>query len=368
MEVLSRLRDMDASVLNLLVQLVPSLKHFQSIPVDSELIVLRQSMIFVISRSEALQSECARYIEAIDDFDSTASEQFGTIGDKVLGSLRDATLRSLRDSGALVPKPNVGTSSSDAQYMEIVVESSPFQLSFRIACDQNAVSRDKADASENTAVQAAVAKALTGSGVEIAMPITATVGTDGALQQLLVLFHALSTLGMEERVTEMKLIRLINWALAGDASVHWSATARGNGNQNGAGKQVPLEKRLLAFVERYAAADGAVSDLKKQLRELRQHPGEMLLSFVNHMNIFVAGTDGDMQRIALEDLYRRVDLVWKSLNQLLNGKFVEKQLECFRMRREEVKNPWHLLHHWVVTCGISEEMGTLMPHQSLPAD
>jgi hypothetical protein len=79
----------------------------------------------------------------------------------------------------------------------------------------------------------------------MAILISATVGTDGVLQHLLVIFHALSTLVMEEQVTEMKLIRLINWALAGDMSAHWSATAKGDGHQDGS--QVPLEKRLLAL-------------------------------------------------------------------------------------------------------------------------
>jgi hypothetical protein len=105
----------------------------------------------------------------------------------------------------------------------------------------------------------------------------------------------------------MKLIRLINWALVGDMSAHWSTTAKGDGHQDGS--LVPLEKRLLAFIGRYLAADGAVSSLKKQLRELKQQPGEMLLSFVNQMNILVAGTDGNMQVVALEDLYQRIDPV-----------------------------------------------------------
>ena len=366
--VLDRVAKLHQSAFDLLVQLTPSLVHFHDTlandPTSHD--VLKQSVIFVISKSDSLQLECSRYIDAIDEFDATAFDQFGTTEDKILEKMRQATMLSLRDSGALKPKLSMVSSSTGAQYTEVVVQSSPFQLSFRIACDQNAISRDKADASENSAVKAAVAKALTSSGIEIAIPISATVGTDGALQQLLVLFHALSTLAMEERVTEMKLIRLINWALAGDASVHWSATARGDGSKNGT--QVALEDRLLAFIERYSAAEGAVSGLKDQLCGLRQHSGEMLLSFVNRMNIFVAGTDGDMQRIALEDLYRRIDPVWKSLNQLLHGKFVEKQQDCYRTRREDVDNPWHILHHWVVTSGISEDMGTQMPHQGLPAD
>jgi hypothetical protein len=46
---------------------------------------------------------------------------------------------------------------------------------------------------------------------------------------------------------------------------------------------------------------------------------------------------------------------------------VEKQLECYQARREDIKNPWQDLYLWVVTCGISKEMDTHMPHQGLLA-
>lgn len=246
--VLVRVGELSPSALRLLVQLVPSLTHFRTLSSDPDSQTLfRQSVKLAISMSDSLQSECSRCIDAINDFDDTAFEHFGTTEEKVMDVMREATLLSLRDSGALSPKPVVSSSSSEAEYFEIVVQSSPFQLSFQIACDQNAISRDKADASEDSAVKAAVAKALTGSGIEMSMPVSVTVNDGDALQQLLVVFHALSMLAMEERVTERKMTRLINWAFAGGASVNWSGTAQGKGDHKGI---VPLENRLLGFIER----------------------------------------------------------------------------------------------------------------------
>jgi hypothetical protein len=131
--VLSHIGNLDASALSLLVQLMLSLMHFRPLSTDpSSLVVLRQSVIFVISKSESLQLECSQFIEAIDDFYQHVFKQFGAVEEKVLEMMKDTTLLSLCNSGAIKPKTDVGATSSGAQYMEIVVQSSPFQLSFRM--------------------------------------------------------------------------------------------------------------------------------------------------------------------------------------------------------------------------------------------
>jgi hypothetical protein len=305
----------------------------------------KRSVIFVVEKSLSLQQEAQIYLDAIADYDTLSPEDESGTDLEEHKVLRRIAMLSLRDTGELA-KVTPTVSLSGAQFTEVTVNAPPFSMEFRIACDQAAISRDKSDASEKLGVETAMSKALVGSGIKIDLPITSAVGEEGALAKLAALFYALQMMTGLERITEMKLVRLINWAFAGNASSTWNSTGMENN------KPVPLEKRLLAFIGRYAVGNGAISGLKNLLRGLNHLPGESLLTFVNRVNIYVSGTDTEMQRIALEDIYLRIDGQWQSDNQVLFEKFKEKLVECSK----DVMNPWQFLHEWVVKNGFSEKV------------
>ncbi len=339
----SRLEKLDTSVLTLLVQLSPMLKHFVTVPSDpSAFSKWRRSVFFVMEKSVPLQQECQMYLNAIADYDALAPEGGSKEEMKEHEEMRQITLLSLRDGGQFSKVIPV-VSSSESQFTEITISAPPFSLKFRIACDQAAITRDKADSSEKSAVEAAMSKTLIGSGVKVDLPITAAVGEDGALSKLAALFHALRMMTGQERITELKLVRLINWAFAGNASSTWTSTGMEDG------EPVALEKRLLSFIGRYAVGTGAISGMKTHLRGLAHFPRESLLSFVNRVDIYVSCADVEMQRVAIEDFFMRIDEEWQSKNQVLFERFKEQVKEC-----KGVMNPWQYLHNWVVKHGFSE--------------
>ena len=356
-----------AEELVLVTELVPALSSLlETVPKDltdqKAVSAWRYSLAFVVERSELVADACVKALSAIRDFrPSEAEEAIVDMSSEDFTKHRRGVMLALRGAGALSIEASPETpitrgndtslNGKVPEYQRLSIVCAPFSIDFPVSCDKESVGSDKPTGSEKTAIKDEVQRILSNTNFDVMLPIGAAAGAQDALLQIAVLLHAIVSLTHNQRVTELKLARMIGYAMNGTALQAWNSCGAGPGT----GKDVPItpvDTRLCVFLSKYIASTGAVGNLIDSLLKMRQHRGESFTSYMERLHILLSVMDSKIQHTVLEMLLDKIDALWRLANQ--SNVIVIKDLIAQALM-DQSRGPWEAFHHDVVKAGLQEE-------------
>lgn len=346
-DVVIQVQQAEIRVLTLLCKVVPGLKSFTNIfttleqatpqaktleseaaqapsgsAASSHIDDIRKGIIYVVEHAPTAKTACASVFAQIRNIDSLyrGSSQLPILRESVLLALHEpggplATAAILPHGG--VPGHSLGQGSSsglipasspyDTTILSITV--APFCMDIVIATDESTINKDRAVHHEESMLRKEFQRLADTSGLSVVLPLTLDV-PKFQLVHLALLLAAVKSLTTEQRVGELKLMRMITGVLGGTALTSWKNTS--SAIVGGVG----LEKRLLDFIGRFLQSNTAVADLKAHLREFKLKQGESIFGLCERISSLVSVLGQECQRLVVEMFCSALSNKWHGDNQI----------------------------------------------------